>query len=89
MGIGISNNKSSAFDDLLEIVIYKNLLSYISVISKLKFPFFKPVLLTREESFEFNGLDNLTTIQIDGEVVSGVKSSRYRISKSGTINLLT
>ena len=89
MGLGWSNPSSSMFDTSLESIVINNLRAYFAVVARYRIPLFRPNLLGSSPTWVIQGIPAGTPIQIDGEPVSKLSCSTFRIVLSGKVNLIT
>lgn len=88
MGLGISNSHGSLFDDRIECVLAKHCLSYLSMLTHLRLPLFRPKLIGSESSWELTGLMGNLLIQLDGESIELKSPEKLKISLMHKLNVL-
>ena len=88
MGLGISNNSSDFSDSKIELVMTRSIWNYLSMLLRLKGPCPRPNFCGASESWIIENLPENTPLQIDGEGISNLSSSCYRISRANSIKLL-
>ena len=88
MGLGISNSNGSLFDDRIECVLAKNCLSYLSMLTYLRLPLFRPTLIGSESTWQLTGLLGNLLIQLDGESIELKSPEKLKISLMHKLNVL-
>ncbi len=88
MGLGISNNQSSYFDDKVELVITDSILNYLSMILKLKGPFSKPKFISSAQYWKIENIGKVIPVQIDGESKPEIRSESYIIEKADKLKII-
>lgn len=89
MGIGVSNKRSSFFDDKIELVLATSVINYLAMILRLKAPLPAPKLVESGSIWEIENMDEATAVQVDGESRPDIVSASYRIEAAGNIRILT
>ncbi len=88
LGLGISNPRSSPFDEELEAIVNTSLLNYLTILSSYHLPFFRPVEIGTGQVWELLNMPKTLPLQIDGESHEEIQSTKYRIQQAGKVQVL-
>jgi diacylglycerol kinase family enzyme len=88
MGLGISNPASNPYDEKIELLAAKSLLSYLAMLADYRFGASSVMKFESAAAWEVRSIPPGAFFQLDGEALGRIESGQLTVRMAGSINLL-